>query len=364
VRSFFKEVPVHESAKAAFEYYLLLAEKFGLRKDDYSSALLSISLHRFSKSASAKQILAALKDRSIYNEELGMYWKGMLQGGYYWYNAPIEMMAVCIEAFEEVASDLESVSKMQRWLLKNKQTNDWKTTRATADAIYALLLRENASLNIDNSTDIRFGSLPEDIVLPDKTESGTGYFKKVFSGEQIKPEMGTVLVTKKTAGPGWGAMYWQYLEDMDKVTKPSAINPLQLSKKLFLEKKTDKGLLLEEINNQTHLNVGDRVISRITLISDRPMEYVHLKDMRASTLEPENVLSSYNWQKGLGYYESTRDAATHFFISHVPRGTFVLEYPSRVTHKGIFSNGISQIQCMYAPEFNYHTKGEILKIAQ
>ncbi|MCG9911342.1 MAG: MG2 domain-containing protein [Flavobacteriales bacterium] len=364
VRSFFKEVPVHESAKTAFEYYLLQAEKFGIRKDDYSSALLSISLHRFSKQVAAKQIVASLKDRSIYNEELGMYWKGMLQGGYYWYNAPIEMMAVCIEAFDEVGYDQESVSKMQRWLLKNKQTNDWKTTRATADAIYALLLRGNTFLNIDNSTDIRFGSISADIILPEKTEAGTGYFKKVFSGEQIKPEMGTVHVTKKTAGPGWGAMYWQYLEDMDKVTKPAGANPLQLSKKLFIEKKTDKGLVLEEVNNQTQLNIGDRVISRIIFTSDRPMEYVHLKDMRASSLEPENVLSSYKWQQGLGYYESTRDVATHFFISYVPRGTFVFEYPSRVTHKGIYSNGISQIQCMYAPEFNYHTKGESLKIAQ
>ena len=30
-------------------------------------------------------------------------------------------------------------------------------------------------------------------------------------------------------------------------------------------------------------------------------------------LEPENVISRYKWQDGLGYYESTKDASTDFF---------------------------------------------------
>ena len=29
----------------------------------------------------------------------------------------------------------------------------------------------------------------------------------------------------------------------------------------------------------------------------------------------------------------------------------------KVTHKGDFSNGISTIQCMYAPEFTSHSEG-------
>ena len=79
------------------------------------------------------------------------------------------------------------------------------------------------------------------------------------------------------------------------------------------------------------------------------MEYLHLKDMRAAGFEPINVLSQYKWQGGLGYYESTRDASTNFFISYLPKGTYVFEYPLRVVHAGDFSNGITTIQCMYAP---------------
>jgi hypothetical protein len=54
------------------------------------------------------------------------------------------------------------------------------------------------------------------------------------------------------------------------------------------------------------------------------MEYVHMKDMRASALEPVNVLSSYKWQGGLGYYESTRDVSTNFFFDHLRKGVTFL----------------------------------------
>lgn len=358
-RSFFKTIPVGDNASVPMAYYVKQTEKYWTKKDDYATGMLAIAMYRADKSPLAKQMIASLKSRSIYNEELGMYWKGMLQGGYYWYNAPIETMALLIEAFDEVThDDVESVDKMRRWLLKNKQTNDWKTTKATADASYALLLQGTQYLMMEPGVEIAFGKNGEiPFVLPTKTEAGTGYFKQDFAPDQIKPQMADVRVTKKTEGPGWGAMYWQYFEDLDKITKPSTPNPLSVSKKLFKEIKTDRGLKLEEITSASQLEPGDRIISRIIFSSDRPMEYVHLKDMRASGLEPENVLSGYKWKQGLGYYESTRDVATHFFISYVPRGTYVFEYPSRVTHRGNFSNGVTQVQCMYAPEFTFHSEG-------
>ncbi len=355
-RSFFMEVPISPDCKQAVDYYQGQAIKYRFKKDDYAQGMLALGLSRMGFEKEAKELISGLKDRSIYNEEMGMYWKGMMQGGYYWYNAPIETMALLIEAFQEVKDDEVSVNKMRRWLLKNKQTRDWKTTRATADACYALLLRGTDYLATDAGLSLVFGD-GQSVKQPEERESGTGYFSVRYTPEEIKPYMAKISVSKNSAGPAWGAVYWQYLEDLDKISKPTQANPLVVTKKLFKEVKTDKGLRLEEISPQSKLEVGDRIISRIVFSSDRPMEYVHLKDMRGSGLEPENVLSGYRWKSGLGYYESTRDVATHFFISYVPRGTYVFEYPSRITHQGSFSNGITQVQCMYAPEFTFHTEG-------
>jgi uncharacterized protein YfaS (alpha-2-macroglobulin family) len=86
--------------------------------------------------------------------------------------------------------------------------------------------------------------------------------------------------------------------------------------------------------------------------------------MRAACLEPVNVLSGYRWQGSLGYYESTRDECSDFFFDYLPKGTHVLEYPLFVTTPGKYSNGISELQCMYAPEFAAHTGGFQIRVAE
>lgn len=167
--------------------------------------------------------------------------------------------------------------------------------------------------------------------------------------------MGNISLTKPDDGIAWGAMYWQYFEDMDKIT-PHA-TPLSLQKQLYVERISPAGTVLEKVNDKDILKVGDKVTVRIELRVDRDLEYVHMQDMRASALEPVNVLSGYKYRGGLGYYESTRDAATNFFFDYLRKGTYVFEYPLIATQTGNFSNGISTIQCMYAPEFSAHSKG-------
>jgi len=217
---------------------------------------------------------------------------------------------------------------------------------------------------IDNDEQVQITLAGKDIE-PNKlegvrVEAGSGYFKTSWSGVEVDPEMGKVTVKKNTKGIGYGALYWQYFEQLDKIT--TSETPLKLKKKLFLEKKTDEGLALEPIDLNIQLMPGDRVIVRIELIVDRSMDYIHLKDMRASGLEPENVLSKYKYHDGLAYYQSIKDASVNFFIAHLPKGTFVFEYPLRVTHSGDFSNGITTIQSMYAPEFSSHSNGIRLKV--
>ena len=137
--------------------------------------------------------------------------------------------------------------------------------------------------------------------------------------------MAAVKVEKPEDGLAWGALYWQYFEELDKIT--FAETPLSLKKALFLETQTSKGPELTPIEDEASLKPGDKVVVRIELRVDRDMEYVHMKDMRAAGFEPMNVLSTYKYRAGLGFYESTRDAATHFFFDYLPKGTHVFEYP-------------------------------------
>jgi uncharacterized protein YfaS (alpha-2-macroglobulin family) len=362
MRSFFGEYKIADASQTAYNYYRGQSQKYWLSNSKYMQATIALALHRTKDEATPKAIIKSLKENAIVKEEMGMYWKEWATGGYYWHQAPIESQAMMVEAFTDIDKNVAIVDDLKTWLLKQKQTQNWKTTKATAEACYALLLGGSNWLSEEKEVVINLGSTTIKST-DDATEAGTGYFKKRIEGDKVKPAMGNISITlnSSTSKPlnqtvtSWGSVYWQYFEDLDKIT-PSE-TPLKLKKQLFIEKNSDKGQTLVAIANDAELKVGDKVKVRIELRVDRDMEYVHMKDMRAACMEPVNVISQYKYQGGLGYYESTKDASTNFFFGWLSRGTYVFEYPLFVTHKGNFSNGITTIQCMYAPEFTSHSEG-------
>lgn len=362
MRSFFTDVKIPASSKVAYDYFRGRMQQSWTTQSKYMQGMIALALHRTADSKTPAAILKSLKETSINHEELGMYWKDQ-RAGWFWYEAPIETQSLLIETFHEIGNDKKIVDDLRTWLLKNKQTNNWKTTKATAEACYALLLQGTDWLSAEPQVTIQLGEGNRSYQVKStdvKHEAGTGYFKETIKGENVNSTMGKIQLTvasadKTAVSTSWGGIYWQYFEDLDKITNAST--PLKLVKKLFIEKNTDRGPVLTPVNNGDVIKTGDKIKVRVELRVDRDMEYVHMKDMRASALEPENVLSSYKWQGGLGYYESTKDASTNFFFNYLRKGTYVFEYALFATHTGEFSNGVTTIQSMYAPEFTSHSEG-------
>ena len=324
-RSFFlKDRPLATQHQEAIDFFLRQSRKFWLKLDSrQSQAQLALALQRFGDKETAQAIMKSIKERSVSDEELGMFWRDS-GSSWWWYHAPIETQALMIEAFAEITDDTKAVEDCKVWLLKQKQTQDWKTTKATADAIYGLLVRGDNLLSSDALVEV---SLAGQTIKPEKVEAGTGFYEQKFVREEIKPSMGQITVKKVDAGVSWGSVHWQYLEDMAKIT-PHEGTPLKLKKTLWLKETNNKGQVLKPVTGP--VAIGDELVVRIELRTDRDMEFVHLKDQRGSGTEPVNVLSRYKYQDGLGYYESTRDTASHFFIDYLPKGINVFEY-SRAT---------------------------------
>ncbi|HOJ64492.1 MAG TPA: alpha-2-macroglobulin family protein [Spirochaetota bacterium] len=359
-RTLYPEINISSFNKKAYNYWLEQAEKYWLDFNIYCQGMIAIVMFNTNKKNVANRIIESLKERSLTSEEMGMYWKDN-KAGYYWHEAPIETQSLLIEAFNDITKDTKIVDEMKVWLLKQKQTQNWKTTKATVDAVYSLILTGSDWIKEDRLVTIKLGDVVIDPANDKdiKPEKGTGYFKKSFSAEQVTENMGNIIVNKDFEGVSWGALYWQYYEQLDKITPYET--PLKLRKKLFVKRNTAKGPVIEPVE-KTKLKVGDEVVVRIELEVDRNMEYIHLKDARASSLEPVTVISTYKYQDGLWYYQVTKDASTNFFIPWLAKGSYVFEYSLRVTHKGEFSNGITTIQCMYAPEFSSHSEGVRIKV--
>ncbi|SFP59042.1 TonB-dependent outer membrane receptor, SusC/RagA subfamily, signature region [Parafilimonas terrae] len=366
MRSFFGEAQHKSFPAEALDFYMKQAEQYWMKQTPYLQGMVALALNRLlpvmqplSKFKNSQlDIIKSLKENAVKDVEKGIYWKNN-SSGYYWYQSPLEAQSLLINAFEEIAPGDTCINAMRRWLILNKQVNNWETTKATADACYALLSGNN--INTQNlAVNIKLGDLVVS-TISEMQESGSGYIKHSIDGKDIRPAMSNIEVSvsnpvaKSNNYPSsYGAVYWQYFEDMDKIT--AATSPLSVSKKLFIEKSSDKGKMLYAINEKDTLKTGDKIIVRLTLKTDRDMDYVYLKDLRAASMEPVNVLSGYKWRDGFGYYESTKDAASNFFIDHLSKGTYILEYAVYITHAGIFSAGIASVQCMYAPEFSAHSE--------
>lgn len=317
----------------------------------YDKGLAAITLQMSGNPKEAQNILYVLKQNSIISDELGMYWK---KTPYNWQgnHSQLATHSLLIEAFYTVGSDVESINQLRKWLLKNKQTNHWGTTKENTEAIFALLLRGDDWVRTKNDIKIAIG---KQSITPNDLEKETGYYKKTWSSTEITPELGKLSINFKSGNVSYGALYWQYFEDLNNIT--FAKTPLALDKKLYKKVYSANVDQIIPITDTSTLELGDLVVVKISLKTDRDMDFVHLKDMRASCFEPIDVLSQYVYAANIGYFQTTKDVSTSFFFDQIKKGQYQFEYELRVNNRGTFSNGIATIQCMYAPEFTSHSAG-------
>lgn len=352
-RSFFLDS--HPMGKELEEMKTVMLKNLNDKKLDLSlqqKAMTALVLKRFGMESAAKHTLITVKERAVESDEMGMYWKEN-KAGWFWYDTPVETQAMLIEAFDEVLNDTQAVEEMKVWLIKNKQTNQWNSTKATTKAVYALMNTGKSWIDAEKGVKVIIGNKPFN--LEENAQAGSGYVKTSWNKEEIKPEMGKIELSKTSPGVAYGAMYWQYFENLDQIK--SAETGIKFNKKLYVKSNSANGPVLKEIAAHTPIKVGDIVTVRLEISVDRTMEFVHIKDMRASGFEPVNVLSGYKWKGEFGYYESTRDASTNFFADYMRKGTYVFEYDLKANNAGNFSNGITSMQNMYAPELSAHSEG-------
>lgn len=357
VRSSYTQ-PMDDKTKEMVDFYTSVVEKNWTRFDLYERSLIAVLMHRNGKENIVQNILKSYREHATVSEELGMFWANN-RARVFMSQSATSLHTFIMDAFRIGGAKADEMDNMKRWLLKQKQTQLWESTHATMDAVYALLSTGSDWFSSENKATV---TVADKRIEPAKQELGTGYFKESWHKTEVVPQMGKVKIENSGNAPAWGALYWQYYEDLDKISKTDA--SLDVEKLLFVEKTDASGTKLNPITEDSPLKVGDKVVVRLAVRADRDFEFVHLKDMRAASFEPMQILSGVKWQGGTIYYQTSKDASTNFYFDVLPRGTYVFEYAVFVNRIGDYSNGITTIQCMYAPEFTSHTAGIRVKVEE
>lgn len=352
-RSFFlKEHPLSIKQDSIIKLQLIDYKKNWLENSLYEKTVLALILHRFDDKSFAKKIIENLRESTILDDTKGMFWKENTNG-YYWYQSNIELQALLIEAFAEIDYKTNEIEAMKVWLINNKQNKNWNTTKSTALAINAIISYGKDWLNSESKIQINDGKNPiiQQQMNSKLKEKENGLINLEIKPEQITKNFTAIKLENNGIAPVYGGVYYQYFENLDKISATTSID-YSISKELL---KDDK------LVNTENLKVGDLITIRLTFKTEKDLEFVHLKDLRASCFEPINVISETKRINNTHYYMSTKDVASHFFFDNLPKGTYVLEYKVRVNNEGVFSDGFANLQSMYAPEFSAHSKSGTIK---
>ena len=343
-----------QADKNVHNYFLSLLPRQLTTASMQRKAQAAVILQAAGRKADAAAFEASLKEHLIREETMGAHFA--FNDGYYsWGMMPVPAHVAAMEALSRSEGNGPLVEEMKRWLLKQKQTTQWNTPVASADAVYALLCNGRNWLADRGDVTLVLGR--ERLRTTDASArplQGLGYIRETYGEGSAALKARTAEVEKHDEGMAWGAVYARYLSPVDDVRAQST--GLSVEKQYFVERKTAASRSeLHPIESGDGLRVGDKLVIRLVLRLDRAMDYVRLKDSRAACLEPTAALSGYRRMGGVGCYAETKDASTRFFFDHLGKGTYVLEYSCRVSQAGTYRSGLADVQCAYAPEMAAHS---------
>ena len=345
--------------KAAYTYYLSKVGELLTSPSMDTKAIAAIVLDKAGRKKEAQEFVASLKEHLTKTDEQGMFF-AFNENPYTWGGMQMQAHVDVMEALEQTGGNTDTVEEMKLWLLKQKQTQQWNSPVATADAVFALLMK-GANL-LDNQGDVRIVIANEvlETVSPSKTTvPGLGYIKRSFTQKNVV-DARKIEVEKRNPGIAWGAVYAEFESPVSDVKQQGG--DLNVEKQLYVERTMNNVPQLQPITAKTVLQVGDKVVSRLSIRVDRPMDFVQLKDQRGACFEPIGSISGYRWNNGLGYYVDIKDASTNFFFDHLGKGVYVLEYSYRVSRAGTYETGLATMQCAYAPDYASHSASMTLII--
>lgn len=315
---------------------------------DYSimgKAKAAILLANSGRNDVARNVVESLRQFARKSGDRGTYWD--IDG-----IDKVTLAATALKALNKANPDDPIIDDVRHWLLLAKETQCWGSATKACDAINALLTTgKNWTAAVRKAPQIKVGNVKID------TDAATPYFGYIRRSIDMKRNDGSISIRRDKGCPAWGAVYCQYNAPADSV-KSHANADIRIEKQFYVYNSANT----LRPDATTEFAVGDRIQVRLTIRSERDLDFVALTDNRGACFEPADQLSVYEWQDGTGSYRETRDSATNIFFSHISKGTYVITYDVYANNAGTYTSGIASLQCQYAPALTSHSAGATLTV--
>lgn len=332
---------------------------------------LALTLHRAGRSADAKLVWDSVMDSAKTTPDEGTHWAPE-DRSWLWYNDTTETHAFALRTLSELAPNDARRHGLVQWLLLDKKLNHWKSTRSTAEAIYALVhyLEAEGALGNEERAHVAvagrertFRFLPDRVGAvvegePETAERRGASNQLVIPGEEVTPAMAEVVVAKETRGFLFASATWHY--STERLPAEARGDLFAVTRTIYRRVQEGDGWKLVPLADGAPLRVGDQLEVQLSIRSRHAAEYVHLRDPRPAGTEPETLRSGYRWDV-LPVYEEIRDSGANYFFEWLPAGEYTFKHRLRVATAGTFRVAPATLQSMYAPEFAAYSAGEVVR---
>ncbi|MDD2806082.1 MAG: MG2 domain-containing protein [Elusimicrobiales bacterium] len=344
-----------EYARAWVDY----ADKHANALTAFGKAYAAYVYHRLGEKQKAADYLARAMDGARSDDIAGVYWTPE-KISWLWYNDTVEKHAFILRTLLALRPKDPKVAGLVRWLLFNRKANEWKSTRASAAAVYSLLdvMKAKGALDQPETFSVKWGSTAENFQLQPFDWVGKPLRWSKYGNDVGRGDLAPKVEKR---GPGLAFASFTGIYSTDKTAAESPEGMMNVSRKYFLREKEGDSYALKPLSDGDSVAVGDQVEVHLTVRTRSQFEYVHLKDPKAAGFEAEELTSGWKWDQ-IGRYEEPRDSLTNFFVEWLPHGEYVLKYRVRPTTPGVYKAGAAVIQSMYAPEFAAHSSGFTLTV--
>ncbi len=281
---------------------------------------------------------------------------------WYWYSDTLETHAFLLRTLVNLRPDSKLIKGMVLWMMVDRKTTEWKSTKAAAAAVYSMLeyMQKKDMLSGSTRYSVNWGD-----VKATATVSASDFLEKPLRwgllGSSIKRSNATAVIEKEGKGMAFGSLTMVYTTRMPVLRSKGGM--LEIERKYFTRKKDGKVYKLVPLKDGDTVKVGEELEVHLVISAEHQFEFMHIVDPKGAGFEFETLKSGWEWEK-LARYTEPRDSRMNFFASWLPHGEYVLTYRMRPTTPGVYHIGPSVMQSMYAPEFAANSESINLTVAE